>query len=403
MPLPHPPPFEYDLALLPVPGKKRATMFDVDRAAFVEAPNIAIKSGKIAAMGDDVQAELAQAVRYVQKGQVISPEIYDIHTHLANGVVWSQKVDPDRDVHAWGTGFAVDAGSTGHVNGPPFFEDIRTRRTRTHRRAFINIAPHGLVLPDGETSEENFWHADIDRTVGVAKDYADVVVGMKVRIGSKESGNNWRNALTATIAAAEKIGKPLMVHVSDGPPPLEEVLALLRRGDIVTHCFHGKHPQNMFTILRDGKILDAVVKARDRGVRFDVGHGGGSFDWAVVTAAAVRGFLPDSCSSDFHDYSRHNAKNQLNVMSKLIHVGMDMRCVFAMATTNPARMINRPAEEMSRIAVGSAADLAVIDVLKAGEEGFPLVDGPSAPTKASIKHGRVLLQKSFLVTDGVAM
>jgi len=403
MPLPRPPEFQYDLALLPLPGGRPAQMYDADTERIIDAPKIAIQGGKIVAIGEDVRAELAQMTRYVQEQQIISPEIHDIHTHFHRGIVWSQNVDADRDFHAWGTGYAVDAGSAGIFNGKEFFESLREKRTRTHRKAFINIAPDGLTKPGGDTKIENFRHVDIDRTVGVARDYADVIVGVKVRIGEDECGDNWRNAMIAAITASEKIGKPLMVHVSNGPPPLEEILAMLRPGDIVTHCFHGKHPQDLFTILRDGKVLDAVLDAQHRGVIFDVGHGGGSFDWAVVTAAVARGFRPNTISSDFHDYSRHNARNQPEVMSKILHAGIEMRHVFAMATTNAARAIGRSPAEMPRIAVGSSANLAVIDILKSDQGGFPLTDGPSSPTQATTQYGSTFLQKAFLVTDGVAL
>ncbi len=402
MPLPKPAEFQFDLALLPVSDEHPARMYDADADAIVSAPSIAIKGGKVVAMGEGIRAELAQAVRYVRADQIVVPELHDIHTHFARGIVWSRNVNADRDLHAWGTGFAVDAGSTGWINAPQFFDEISNNPTRTHRKAFLGLAAGGLLLPGGETNRENFRHVDIDRTVGVAGDYPHITVGMKVRIGKDESGDNWKVALTAAITAAERIGKPLMVHVSDGPPALEEILEMLRPGDIVTHCFHGKQPQELFTILRDGKILDAVLKAQERGIRFDVGHGGGSFDWAIVTAATARGFRPDTISSDFHDYSRGTARNLLHVMSKLLHVGLDMRQVFAMTTTNAARAINRPAAEMPRIAVGSPANIAVIDVLEA-EERFPLRDGPAGGIEPTTKYGSTLLQKAFLVTDGVAM
>lgn len=354
-------------------------------------------------MGDDVRAELAQTTRYVQGHQVVSPEIHDIHVHLPRHIVWSQNMDADRDIHAAGTGFAVDAGSTGWVNGPQFFESLRDKHVRTHRKAFINIAPAGLILPDGEMSLENARHADIDRTVGVAKDYEDVIVGVKVRIGSKECGGNWKKALTMAMEASERINKPIMVHVSDGPPNIEEILAMLRPGDIVTHCFHGKQPQNLFSILRDGKVLQAVLDAQNRGVVFDVGHGGGSFDWAIVTAAVTQGFRPNTVSSDLHDYSRHNVKSQLSVMSKLVHAGMETRHVFGMATMNAARSVGRPEQELPRVTVGSPANIAVIDVLESDPGGFPLTDGTVGSVQPTTQYGKTLFQRSFLVTDGVAL
>ena len=99
-------------------------MYDADSGMFRAAPNIGIKDGIITDIGGGVREDLAQAVRYVRKRQIIAPEIHDIHTHFYRGIIWAQNMDVDRDIHGWGTGFAVDAGSAGSINGPEFFESI---------------------------------------------------------------------------------------------------------------------------------------------------------------------------------------------------------------------------------------------------------------------------------------
>lgn len=389
----------YDLLIKSLPGAK---LYNSDSEDFVEAPDIAMADGKIAAMGKQIQWELARAVRWVQGDQIISPQIRDIHVHLAPSTFWGRDMDADRDCLAWGTGCAVDAGSTGWLNFPDFREHvIDDPHNRTKVGAFLNIAPAGLALRNGECKPENFRHVDVDRTVGTAKDHRDVIVGIKVRLGAPEAGNNWKEALKSAITAAEQIGKPVMVHIADGPP-LEEILRMLRPGDIVTHCFHGKEPKNLVTILRDGKILDAVLRAQSRGVVFDVGHGGGSFDWSVATAAVASGFRPDTISSDLHCESKpRNAKNQLDVMTKILHTGIDLRQILAMVTKNAARAIGQP-PETARIAVGSPADLAVIDVLKS-EDSFPMRDGHVNVNEQTIRYNDQLLQKAFVVAGGVAL
>ena len=38
-------------------------------------------------------------------------------------------------------------------------------------------------------------------------------------------------------------------------------------------------------IVQDGRLLPAAMAAKQRGVIFDIGHGGGSFDYTVAEAA----------------------------------------------------------------------------------------------------------------------
>ena len=113
-----------------------------------------------------------------------------------------------------------------------------------------------------------------------------------------------------------------MVHVIDMGMPLPELLAQLRPGDVVTHCFHGN----------DGGLLDAdervwpeAFAARERGILFDVGHGVGSFTWRVARAALAQGFPPDTISSDIHAYNHAGPVHDLpRTLSKLLHLGMPL-------------------------------------------------------------------------------
>ena len=63
-------------------------------------------------------------------------------------------------------------------------------------------------------------------------------------------------------------------------------MGLLREGDVITHVYSGTGNN----IVQDGKVLDSVRDARERGVLFGVGHGGGSFDYTVAGRCAGTGF-----------------------------------------------------------------------------------------------------------------
>ena len=87
-----------------------------------------------------------------------------------------------------------------------------------------------------------------------------------------------------------------MVHVGGTPEPLSVVLEMLRPGDVVTHSFSA----GSGLVDESGALLDACIKARQRGILFDVGHGSGSFAERVARVASSVGFCrtrsPRTCT-----------------------------------------------------------------------------------------------------------
>src|SRR5678815_1594654 len=109
---------------------------------------------------------------------------------------------------------------------------------------------------------------------------------------------------------------------------MSQILDLLRPGDILTHCYSGApNIAGKFTnIVQEGKLLPAALEAKKRGVHFDVGHGGGSFDYTVAEAAIAQGCPPDTISSDIHVYSGNSAGQPYLpwVMSKFLNMGYSL-------------------------------------------------------------------------------
>src|SRR5206468_6081594 len=111
-----------------------------------------------------------------------------------------------------------------------------------------------------------------------------------------------------------------------------------------------------------------MIEGRKRGVIFDVGHGGGSFAWRIAAPAFKQGFLPDSISTDLHIGSMNSGmKDMLNVMDKMLVLGMPLADVIKASTWNPAKEIRH--EELGNLSVGSIADVTVLRVA-AGKFGL---------------------------------
>ena len=230
----------------------------------------------------------------------------------------------------------------------------------------------------------------------VADQNRDVIVGIKVRVGRHASGDQGVAPLNLALQVAEETGLPLMAHIDEPPPSYEEVIAMLRPGDVLTHAYSGApNIGGAFTnIVQDGKLIPAALAAKQRGVLFDVGHGGGSFDFTVAEVAIPGGCTPDTISSDIHVYSGNSPGLPYlpNVMSKFMAMGSSLEQVVAAATTAPAKVINR-APKLGTLQVGAPGDVAIME----------LVEGPVSfvDTRNNKREGKLLLKPVQTVVNGV--
>jgi dihydroorotase len=108
-------------------------------------------------------------------------------------------------------------------------------------------------------------------------------------------------------------------------------------------------------------------------VKFDVGHGGGSFVWRNAVPAVAQGFWPDAISTDLHTGSMNGAMMDMPAtMSKFLALGMPLREVIARSTWEPAQIIRHP--EIGHLSPGAGADVAVFRILQ-GDFGFKDTSG----------------------------
>jgi len=297
-------------------------------------------------------------------GTLVTPGLVDLHTHLYPGVS-HYGVEPDERCLGRGVTMAVDAGSAGAQTFPGLRRYV-IERSHTRILAFLNIAVQGMITALVGELEDIRW-ASPEQAIARARENPDLIVGIKVRLGHQMPGDDPSPALRLARAAADELGLPLMVHVIDMRPGLAWLLPQMRRGDIVTHCFHGNEGG---IIDARGRVIPAALLARERGVLFDIGHGIGSFAYRVARTAIEQGFAPDTISSDLH---AHNAEGPVfdlaTTLSKLLHVGMPLQDVIRAATTTPAGAIGQ-ASEAGALAPGRHADLSVLE-LRTGHWALP--------------------------------
>ena len=333
--------------------------------------DIAIKDGRIAAVAKNIDAKLAIQVVNAE-GLYITPGLIDMHAHvfagtepdrgLSNGL---SAVPPDAFTFRVGITTIVDVGGAGWKSFPAFKRNI-IDNAQTRVLALLNIVGEGMR---GGAYEQDLADMDPKLTALVAGQYRKYIVGIKL---AHYSGADWTPTDKA-VEAGKLAHLPVMIDFGAASPPLsieELFMKHLRPGDIYTHVF----------ALLDGNIRETIVdeqlkkvkpfmwEAQKKGILFDVGFGGGSFNFSQALPAIKSGFYPNAISTDLHTGSMNSAmKNLLNVMSIFLVMGMDLPDVIKATTWNPALAIHR--EDLGNLSVGSEADVAILKMEK-GRFGF---------------------------------
>ena len=225
----------------------------------------------------------------------------------------------------------------------------------------------------------------------MASDNRDLIVGFKIRFSNQYTGANDLEGMKRARVAADEARLPLMIHIGGSYTPLEELLALMRKGDVVTHSFNS-HPHGLLD--EDGKLAPEVLEARARGVLFDVGHGAGSFSFAVMERCWAQGFLPDTISSDLYSANINGPVFDLpTTLSKFLLLGMSLGDVVERATARSARVFNF-GSQIGTLKPGAEADISVFK-LEEGQFTFTDSDGKTRTGRqrlvpeATVKGGRV--------------
>ncbi len=358
---------EYDLII------KNGHLIDA-KNKLDQVMDVAVLDGKVAEVSADIPGEKAKKVIDAE-GLYVVPGLIDNHVHVFHGTMQDQYISnsftslpPDGFTFRYGVTTVVDAGSSGWRNFKTFREQT-IDNSKTRVLAYLNIVGWGMK---GGAIEQNLADMDPKLTAIVARQNKDVIVGTKL---AHYSGHDW-TPLERTVEAGELAdGIPAMIDFGGSDPELSiETLLLekLRPGDIYAHCFAhvgGRTP----IVDENGKVRPCVHQAHEKGILFEVGHGGGSFVYEQALPALEQGFLPDFISTDLHTGSMNaGMKDMLNVMSKFLNMGMPLKDVIERSSWMPAVHIHR--EELGHLSVGAHADIAVLN-LKKGDFGFTDIRG----------------------------
>lgn len=307
-------------------------MFDLllRRARLVDdtLTDIAIQDGKIAALGE-ISAPSRKTID-LQGNSYVSAGWIDSHVHCyPNSPIYHD--EPDSVGIATGVTTVIDAGSTGADDVDDFYQ--LTRKAVTEVYALLNISRVGLIAQNELAIMANI---DAEAVKQAVQRHPDFIVGLKARMSSSVVGENGITPLARAKAMQQENGDlPLMVHIGNNPPNLDEIAELLSRGDIITHCYNGK-PNRILNPA--GELRSSITRALHRGVRLDVGHGTASFSFEVARRAIALGILPHTISSDIYCRNRIDGpvRSLALVMSKFLAIGMTLPQVIDCVTVSAA-------------------------------------------------------------------
>lgn len=332
--------------------------------------DLAISNGKIAKVAANIERGLARQV-VEAKGLLVTPGLIDLHGHVFFGTQPNHYLSdglsalpPDGFTLRNGVTTIVDCGGAGWKNIATFRRNVIDSST-TRVLAFLNIVGEGMR---GGDAEQNLADMDPEKAAITAKENKDIVIGFKL---AHFLGGDWTPTERA-VEAGRLAGLPVMIDFGRQVPNLsieELFMKKLRPGDIYTHTYASLEGTREPIVDEKSKTLKPfVLAAQKRGIIFDVGYGGSSFNFEQAIPALKAGLYPNTISTDLHTGSMNTSmKNILDVMSKFLLMGMPLDQVIAATTWKPAQVIGR--NTLGHLSVGAEADISILG-MRQGDFGF---------------------------------
>ena len=329
--------------------------------------DVALVLDKVAHVAPDIPASQARRVIHAE-GKIVTPGLIDSHIHVFPFVgPYGLEADP-YCVHR-GVTTVVDAGTSGYFTFPAF-RHYNIQRATTRIRPLLHIVSLGMVagsMPNmGELMDLRYCVPRL--AVERARQNPGVIVGFKVRCSKTYTGPNDVEGVRRAREAAAEAHLPLMMHIGGSYSPLYKLVDQMQKGDIVTHTYN-HFPSGILE--PDGKLKKTVLEARQRGVRFDVGHGAGSFSFDVAAKCLDQGFPPDTISTDLYTADSHGpVYDMCTTISKFMLLGMPLPEIIRRTTVNAVDTFHFK-EKIGTLKPGSEADVSVFEIQ---EGNFTLTD-----------------------------
>ena len=356
---------------------KNGRLLDIKNKFNREKLDILIENGIIKKIAENISEDNCKIIDI--KNKIIAPGFIDIHVHCFPYNTAISSIPDDIGIKK-GVTTIIDAGTAGADTIDEFYQRF-IEKSKTRIFVNLNIASQGLKTLDELSNMDNINEEKIKKAI---KKYPNIIVGLKERASGSVVKENGIKPIAEGKRIALKYGLPVMVHIGNAPPKIEEVLPLLNKGDIVTHCYHNKKT----ALVREGKIISEVKEAMKRGVLFDVGHGSVSLSFDTAAQGLVAGFECITISTDLYGRNMISPVGSLeNTINKILYLGVPLEKCIEKVTNIPAEIFKL--KKLGELKEGYIGDLTIFDIVENGS--LELID--------SVK--KVINVKKYIKTEYV--
>lgn len=358
--------------------------------------DIAVTAGKIVKVEKNLNvSDAKQVVDAV--GLIVSPGFIDIHAHVFAGTQADHYLSdglsalmPDGYTFRVGVTTVVDCGGAGWKNFATFKKNV-IDVSQTRVLSFLNIVGEGMR---GGNYEQDLADMNPGFAAAAAAQYKDIIVGFKL---AHFNGTDW-TPTDRVVEAGNLAALPVIIDFGGSRPnlPIQDLFFKhLRPGDIYTHTYAALDgARETIVDEKTNQLKPFVIAAQKRGIIFDVGYGGASFNYSQAIPALKAGLFPNTISTDLHTGSMNSSmKDELSVMSKFMNLGLTVKEVIKASTWSAAQVIHKPL--LGNLSVGSEADIAIINIRKGNfgfydKTGYKLKGNEKFECEVTIKGGKVV-------------
>ena len=352
--------------------------------------DVAIEGGKISAVGEIPDAEAVNEID--ASGCIVVPGLIDHHSHvypLAKIGIPAESV-----CFSSGVTTIVDAGSTGAMTFRQHKGFISTAKLTV--KAYINVCSTGLDSLPAKMEDVDPAHYDEGAIRELFEEEGKNLLGLKLRTSAEIVGDMGYEPLRETVRLADKLGLSVMVHCTNPPAEMSELLSCLREGDVITHMYMNKGSTIIDT---SGHVKQSALDARKRGVIFEASDARAHFGFDVAEKAIREGFLPDILATDITKlsvYLRPTAFSMANQLAKYSMLGIPEDELFRLCTINPARHMKID-DVAGSITVGKPADVAIF---RREEFLVQFGDRTYSDKSAHLRYGEYVYRPLMTVKNG---
>ena len=278
------------------------------------------------------------AYNYDASGKIVSSGLVDAHAHILLDPSDEFGFQAEMCCFPFGVTAAADAG-----------------RTKGKKEILDTFMLKNVIFANVHFKDNKVDYEDLNNTLNR---FNDKVVGVKVYYDSTGSEKPNINLLKEVCEFANKQNLHVMVHCSNSPSSMKEILDALHPGDILTHVYHGG--------VNNASIdnFESVMEAKERGVIMDAGFAGHVHtNFSVLYQAFKNNVFPHTISTDitkFSAFTRGGRYGMTMCMSIALDTGMKEEEIFKAITSSPAKALGKE-NEWGYLKEGRIADIAVFD------------------------------------------